>query len=383
MKVLWVTGSFFPTNSGGMDTIMHWIALSLAKQNVSLTLLTSAEGTNGKVASNNWHNTDFGKIKYVSTHIHYLPLRLIATAFKALLNHDNVHLCNIFYPSSIAVATLAVLLNKKVIWSVHGELDPWAIRYRSYKKKPFLWFINTFLKKHVVFHTTCKEEETYVSNVFGKTAKTILLTNYILLPKKEQVPTQKYLLFVGRIHLKKGLDKLIKALAKSTLFRDSNYVLKVVGDYDNDHGRELIKLSDQLSLNKKIQFLGKKEGTEKFQLFASAYFTIMPSITENFGMVVVESLSQGTPVIASTGTPWRILEEENAGFWVTPQIKELTISIDTILALNKADYSLYRKNAYALVCDKFDMEKNIQDWVQAYQSVFHQPTHFKKVRHES
>jgi len=379
MKVLWVTGSFFPTNSGGMDTIMHWIALSLTKQNVDLTLLTSDEGTGGKIESNCWYQTDFGKIKYVPTRIHYLPIRLIAAALRSLLKHDNIHLCNIFYPSSIAVATAAVLLNKKVIWSVHGELDPWAIKHRSYKKKPFLWFINTFLKKQVVFHTTCQEESTYVYNVFGKKAKTLLLTNYILLPKKEQVPTQKYLLFVGRIHPKKGLDRLIKALAKSTVFRNSSYILKVVGDYDNDHGRALVKLSTQLKLHKKIQFLGKKEGTEKFQLFAGAYFTIMPSITENFGMVVVESMSQGTPVIASTGTPWRILEEENAGLWVAPEIENLTTSIDEIITLNKSDYSDYRKNAFALVCDKFDMERNIQDWMEAYQSVFQSSAPVSKI----
>jgi len=293
MKILWVTGSFFPTNSGGMDTIMHWIARCLKKQNVNLTLLTSDEGTNGKVESNRWHQTDFGNIKYVPTRIHYFPIRLIAAAFKSLLKHDNVHLCNIFYPSSIAVVTLAVLLNKKVIWSVHGELDPWAIKHRAYKKKPSLWFINFFLKNQVVFHTTCQEESNYVKNIFGQ------------------------------------------------------------------------------KLNKKIQFLGKKEGVEKFQLFAGAYFTIMPSITENFGMVVVESMSQGTPVIASTGTPWQVLEKEHAGLWVAPQTKALTNSIDKILALNQSDYSDYRKNAYTLVCDKFDMEKNIQNWVEAYQSVFH------------
>jgi len=370
MKVLWVTGSFFPTNSGGMDTIMHWIACCLTKQNVDLTLLTSDEETDGKVKSNRWHQTDFGTIKYVPTRIHYLPVRLIAVAFKNLLTHENVHLCNIFYPSSISVAALAALLNKKVIWSVHGELDSWAIKHRSYKKKPFIWFIDKFLKNHVVFHTTCPEEETYVKNIFGQKTKTLLLTNYILLPKKEKVPTQKYLLFVGRIHPKKGLDRLLNALAASDTFRDSDFTLKVVGDYNNDHGRELVKLSSQLNLDKKIKFLGKKEGPEKFQLFAGAYFTIMPSITENFGMVVVESMSQGTPVIASTGTPWQVLEEERAGLWVAPQIQALTDSIDKIIALDQSAYEDYRKNAYALVCDKFDLEKNIQDWVKAYQSVF-------------
>ena len=152
----------------------------------------------------------------------------------------------------------------------------------------------------------------------------------------------------------------------------------MVGDYNNQHGQDLIALTEKFNLKHKIQFLGKKEGSEKFQLFASAYFTVMPSITENFGMVVVESMSQETPVIASTGTPWKILEDKKAGFWVAPKIDDLKISIEKIIDLDQATYLNYRKNAYKLVSDKFDMERNIQDWVEAYQSVFNHSTSISK-----
>lgn len=370
MKVLWVTGSFYPTNSGGMDTIMHWIALCLKRQNVDLTLLTSNEGTNGLVESNKWVEMDFGNAKYIPTRIHYLPLRLIANAIGALSTHENVHLCNIFYPSSIAVATAAVLRNKKIIWSVHGELDPWAIQHKSYKKKPFLWFINRWLKNRVVFHATCEEEVEYIKAVFGGNVQVLLLPNYILLPPKESVPVKPYLLFVGRIHTKKGVDKLIQALLLSDHFIQSEFTLKIVGDINNEYGQSLVKQVAKLGLNDKVEFLGKKEGREKFQLFAGAYFSLMPSITENFGMVVVESLSQGTPVIASTGTPWEILETSKAGYWTDPDANSIAKNIDDILKLDANDYQAFRENAYRLVYEKYDMEKNIGEWVEAYRKVF-------------
>jgi len=371
MKVLWVTGSFYPTNSGGMDTIMHWIALCIRQQGVDLTLLTTHEEEEAPVRPDRWYETDFGKIKYVSTLFHYFPVRLILAAWKAVISHRYIHLCNIFYPSSIAVATFAVLLRREVLWSVHGELDPWAIQHRSYKKRPFLWFIKTFLYRNVIFHATCPEEVAYIQSAFGKDAKTILIPNYILLPKKETVTSEeKYLLFVGRIHEKKGVDRLIDGLAKSDHFLNSDFSLKIVGDYENDYGQSLVEQVRTLGLDKKVLFLGKKEGAEKFQLFAGAYCSIMPSITENFGMVVVESLSQGTPVIASTGTPWQVLEQEQAGLWVDPEAAPLTAAIDQILTLSPDAYQAMRHQSYQLVCRDFDMNKNIHKWLEVYQNIY-------------
>ena len=177
-------------------------------------------------------------------------------------------------------------------------------------------------------------------------------------------------MFVGRIHEKKGVDRLIEALTDSPRFVNSNFTLKIVGDHNNDYGQSLVDQVNQLGLAKKILFLGKREGVEKFRLFAGAYFSIMPSITENFGMVVVESLSQGTPVIASTGTPWRVLEESQAGLWVDPEPAPLAKAIQEIITLTPDAYQAMRNQAYELVCRDFDMQKNIHRWLEVYQHIY-------------
>ena len=69
------------------------------------------------------------------------------------------------------------------------------------------------------------------------------------------------------------------------------------------------------------------EGEEKYKLYANAYFSILVSHSENFGNVVIEALSQGTPVIASKGTPWEQLAEK-AGFWIDNDENSIACCID-------------------------------------------------------
>ena len=71
----------------------------------------------------------------------------------------------------------------------------------------------------------------------------------------------------------------------------------------------------------------------------------MPSHNENFGNVVVESLSQGTPVIASTGTPWQILQKYKAGYWISNSPEKIAEILDDVLILSKQEYNLMRLNS--------------------------------------
>ena len=128
-----------------------------------------------------------------------------------------------------------------------------------------------------------------------------------------------YLLFMGRMHPIKGIDRLLEALSASTLFRGSEYSLLIAGpDSDKMYARTLSELVQVLGLSAKVSFIGVVQGKEKEQLYADARVLILPSHAENFGNVVIESLAQGTPVVASTNTPWQVLEEE-AGWPMGPE----------------------------------------------------------------
>ena len=293
------------------------MAKALAGKGVEVSIVTTNIGAEKEVEADRWISTSYGNVIYHSTRSAQLPLRMIATAIRLIRDHDCIHLNSLFYPPSLICAVVAVLQKKPVVWSCRGNLDEQALIFGAWKKKPVLWLIKHFLSgPRITFHTTSPEESGHVGKIFGRAARIVEIPNYLELPTllKHAAEHPPYLLYVGRIHPVKALDNLLDALALSKQFSDSEFVLKIAGEDINDYGVHLKKKAEELNLKHKVQFLGQIEGAQKQRLYASAHFTVLPSHTENFGNVVIESLAQGTPVIASRGTPWQMLETEQAGF---------------------------------------------------------------------
>ena len=84
-------------------------------------------------------------------------------------------------------------------------------------------------------------------------------------------------------------------------------------------------------LTSKVSFIGNVSGEEKELFLRKAKCLVMPSHTENFGIVAVEAMAQGTPVIASKNTPWEIIEKRKAGFWSENNPMDLKKSIERLL----------------------------------------------------
>jgi glycosyltransferase involved in cell wall biosynthesis len=155
----------------------------------------------------------------------------------------------------------------------------------------------------------------------------------------------------------------------TTDFLESDYVLKIAGRGAPGYEAELRKLVADLNLTERIQFVGQVEGDEKQKLLADAFWTIMPSHTENFGLVVLESLAQNTPVIASKGSPWEVLETEKLGFWVENSPEELSETLRRIVTMSASEYEDYRKRGRTFVIENFDITRNIQKWADTYRGL--------------
>ena len=125
----------------------------------------------------------------------------------------------------------------------------------------------------------------------------------------------------------------------------------------------------KLSLENKVIFLSHVGNDKKQELLAKSYFTFLPSFSENFGNVVVESLAQGTPVVTSYYTPWEILNQYQAGFWIDNTVQSLADIIDRILLLSLNEYNNYSKNASKLISINFDINLNINQWLNLYGSL--------------
>jgi glycosyltransferase involved in cell wall biosynthesis len=92
--------------------------------------------------------------------------------------------------------------------------------------------------------------------------------------------------------------------------------LTIAGAGDHAYTRSLAAEVNKLGLSERVRMIGEVTDDRKRTLFENADIAIVPSFTENFGMVVAEALAHSVPVIASKGTPWQRLEEIGAGLWV-------------------------------------------------------------------
>lgn len=369
MKALIIIPCFYPSQVGGPCSAISWLAKHLKIQGIETTIVTSRFGIpEGAVAFDKWVDNHFGRIKYHTYWFLYLPIQMIFTAIKNVPKADIVHLNSIFYPPSLIIAATAVIYNKVIFWDPGGELADKALKYGRFKKMIYLKLLRYIVGKRPYFHTTSETETKDILNIFGSEARIFESPNYIDSWPVQSLPIKKQLIFIGRIHPIKAIDNLIKAIGISEKFRSEGFRLIIAGDAENTYGQALQKLVTQLNLNEYIEFYGPVTGQEKFELYASSYFMMLPSHSENFANVVTESLGQGTPVIASTGTPWQVLEDYKAGFHTDNSAENLAKSIDKALDLTPLDYQQYRKNAFQLLSDRFDMAKGVNHWISEFET---------------
>ena len=104
-------------------------------------------------------------------------------------------------------------------------------------------------------------------------------------------------------------------------------------------------------------------------MYARAYVTVLPSHSENFGGVVIESLAVGTPCIATKGTPWAQLPEHNCGWWVEDSVAELRDILAQALQLQNSQYAEMSRNAHRLVEEKYSWRESAQTLINAYSAI--------------
>jgi len=186
-------------------------------------------------------------------------------------------------------------------------LEPWALNYKRWKKR-LVWHLYQYrdLKEATAFHATAEAEAMSIRRL-GFQQPIAVIPNGVELPELvehkpiEAASQARTALFLSRIHPKKGLPMLLEAWAA---LKPGNWRLVIAG---HDEAGHTVKLKSQVL-----------EGTAKDNAFRNADLFVLPSHSENFGIVVAEALSYGLPVLTTTGCPWRELKEKDCGWWVQP-----------------------------------------------------------------
>jgi len=174
-----------------------------------------------------------------------------------------------------------------------------------------------------------------------------------------------FVMFAGRLGYYKGLQYLIRAIKNI----DTNLVL--IGEGDQD--KKLKRLVAKLGLEDKVKFLPFQTKENLINFYQAAQVFVLPSIfrSEAFGIVLIEAMSQGTPLISTelgTGTSW-VNQDGETGFVVSPKNKkELARAIKKILD-DKDLKEQFSKNARQRVEEKFTLSKMLNDTYQLYKSL--------------
>lgn len=252
---------------------------------------------------------------------------------------DIVHAHGLWTGAALAASQLASRGRKPLVISPHGMLEPWAFNHRRLKKAlPWVLWERGVVANASLIQAMSQQEAEAVWGLGLPIPAAIHPVGLDLRNVKPRTPhagRRRTCLFLSRLHPKKGLPILLEAWAR---LRPQGWDLTIAGPDDNDHRGQLEAMAVALGVNDTVTFYGPVYGDEKWYLFSTADLFILPSYSENFGIVVAEAMAAGLPVIATTGTPWGFLAAKGVGWCVATEtdaieaaLRDATTTAPTVL----------------------------------------------------
>lgn len=342
---------YFNKTSGGPVTCTYNLVKGLYDSGLNINILTFQPTSDEVLATD-----DF--IRYLPDD-RFTPLWFTKEMYRSLQDdittYDIVHVNTIWtWPSHIAVK-FARKYNKPLIISPHGMLYPQALRVSRWKKKIISnLFVKKDLRNAYCIHATSMEEAQHIRN-YGINAPIAVIPNCIYMDMYPKQRTEANAVrrfgFVGRLNPIKNIDILLNAwnlLGDKTI----NSELVIIGDGEPGYVEYLKKIARTGDLNN-ITFCGFISGDTLRDSIHNLDYLVLPSKSENFGMVVAEALTCGVPAITSKGTPWKSLQDENAGWWINADISSIARTIYDAITLDEIQRQQMGQNGYAIINRNF------------------------------
>lgn len=355
--------------SGGVGAYMQLLTVELGKL-VELHVVTHSEAN---------------PLMLENCTVHYIPKNnnpFSAKGKKEFLkllediSPDVFHANCCWLPMSARMAIWAKQRGYKVVYTPHGMLEPWIMKRHYWTKKlpAILLFQRRGMEVADVIHSTADSEKENLVRL-GWNKKIVVIPNCVQVDKielKTSWTRTKEILFLSRVHVKKGINFLIEAVAslkdeyaaEQKEFPISRCI--VAGEGDEAYINELRDMAAQRGVGDIVDFVGGVYGGTKWKLFRKADVFVLPTHSENFGIVVAEALASGTPVITTKGTPWQELKECHCGWWTEVGSEATFAALKEFLQCTEAELEEMGCNGRRLVEKKYSSVAIARQFVGMY-----------------
>jgi glycosyltransferase involved in cell wall biosynthesis len=273
----------------------------------------------------------------------------------------------------------------------HGMLDPWfKRRYPLKHLKKWLywpWADYRVLRDATAVLFTCEEERRLARQSFWLYHCDECVVNYgtagpkgdsvaqkrVFLERYPELRGKRCILFLGRVHEKKGPDLLFRAfdrvIRELPIEQTSDVHLVMAGPHDHSYGRSMKKLSRSLGLEARVTWTGMLTGDQKWGAFYAADAFILPSHQENFGIAVAESLGCGTPVLlADKVNIAEDIAEDKAGLMELDTQDGTANLLKRWIALSAEERTAMSRRAIDCFHRRYDMRENAKAIIRLFET---------------
>lgn len=292
---------------------------------------------------------------------------------------------------------------KPVVMSPQGCLDPVRLAHSAWKKQMVGWLDRRCLRHAAAIHATSEAERGWIKAFLGDPPggpRIEVIPNGVDLPGGTTLSGRdlkrddrvRRMLYLGRLHSLKGLDLLVEAWSRLAsrqargrggVVPACGWELLIAGPDEQGTQARLETLAKSLSIPVAVGPAGAAEagrivlagplyGADKARLLGQADLVVLPSRSENFGIVVAEALSAGVPVVTTTATPWAEIDGL-CGWCVAPAVEPLTQALAAAMGLTDPERAALGARGKRLVEERYTWASVGRQMERLYVTIIAQP----------
>ena len=292
------------------------------------------------------------------------------------LKPDLVHVHSIWQWTLHLAVKAARKKGVPYVLAPRGTIEEWSLKQKWLKKKiALMTYQGEDFCHAAAIHCTAESEARQAKRLWPG-VPIILSPNAVNVPK--ELPQRRLhedgahrALFMSRFHYKKGLLNLIDAWAK---VRPQGWKIELVGTDSAGYLKVVESRIAALGLQDDFIITGALMDEDKWGAYRRADLFILPSFSENFGIVVAEALYAGVPVITTKGTPWRDLEERKCGWWIDVGVDPLAKQLRDAVSLDDATRREMGEHGCKLINEKYTWDSVVRSMIVGYRNIIKECT---------